>query len=90
MIPPTESELMGIHRRKRKGDDSLCLRVFPKDNIILTHYMIRTWWLQFLEGIGHYVIRTGEVAHIVVTTNNIMILGYTYVKRKTAPPPDFF
>ena len=78
---------MGKHRRKRKGDDSLCLRVFPKDNIILTHYMIRTWWLQFLEGTGHYVIRTGEVAHIVVTTNNIMILGYTYVKRKTAPPP---
>ena len=40
-----------------------------------------------MEGIGHYVIRPGEVAHIVVTTNNIMILGYTYVKRKTAPPP---
>ena len=39
-IPPTEAELMGGHICMRERHDSLCLRASPKDNIILTHYIL--------------------------------------------------
>ena len=41
------------NRNKREGYDSLCLRAFPKDNLILTHYMLRAWCLHLLDGMGH-------------------------------------
>ena len=53
---------MVIHRRTRDRDDYLCLRDFPKDNTILTHYMLSTWWLHLLNGLGHYIIQPGAVA----------------------------
>ena len=81
-------ELMGGHRRTREVDDSLCLRAFPRDNIILTHYMLSAWWLHLLDRLGHYVIRPEEVAHIIVMTNNNMTLGYTYAKCGLKNSPD--
>ena len=41
------------------------------------HYMLSVWWLHLLYGLGHYIIHPGEVAQIMVSTNNIMTLGYT-------------
>ena len=43
-----------------------------------------------MEGLGHCVIRRGAVADILVMTNNIIILGYTYAKRRLKKPADFF
>ena len=43
LITQTDAELIGVHRYKRERDDSLCLRVFPKDKIIITHYMLSAW-----------------------------------------------
>ena len=72
-----------------EGHDSPFLRAFPKDNFVLTHYMISGWWLHLLGGIGHYLIRPGAVAHIMVMTNNIINLCYTYDKRRLKIPLTF-
>ena len=52
--------------------------------------MLIAWWLHLLEGLGHYIIRPGSVSQIMVMTNNITNLGYTYDKRrlKIKKPPD--
>ena len=50
--------------------------------------MISTWWLHLLDVLGHYVILPGAVAHIVVITNNIMKLGYTYIKSRLKNFPE--
>ena len=81
---------MGGHICTRKVHDSLCLRSFPKENIILTNYMLSAWWLHLLDRLGHYIIHPGEVAHIMVIKNNIMDLGYTYAKRSLNDPLDIF
>ena len=90
LIPPTDTENMGRHRRTREGHDSLCIRAFPKENLILTHDMIIAWCLHLLYGLGHYVMHPGAVAQILMMTNNIMTLGYTYSKHKLKNPPDIF
>ena len=41
-------------------------------------------------GLGHYFIRPGEVAHIMVVTNNIINLGYTYANHSLKNPPEIF
>ena len=81
---------MGIQRRTREGYESLCLRAFPKENIILKHYMIIAWWLYLLDILGHYIILVGSAAQIMVMTNNITSLGYTYSKCRLNNPPDIF
>ena len=81
---------MGGHRFTREGHESLCLKAFPKENLILAHYVLNTWWLQLLEGLGHYVIRPGSVAHILYMIKNIMNLGYTYAKCRLKNAPDIF
>ena len=50
------AKLMGVHICKIEGYDSLCLRAFPKENLIIMHYMLIAWWLHLLEGLGHYEI----------------------------------
>ena len=45
----------------KEGDDSLCLRDFPKDKLILTHYMLRAWWIHLLDGLENCVIHLEEV-----------------------------
>ena len=42
LIPPTDAELMGGNRCTREGYEPLCLRAFPKENLILAHYMLST------------------------------------------------
>ena len=52
--------------------------------------MISALWLRLLDGLEHYVILPGAVANILLMTNNIMDLGYTYSKRRIKNPPDVF
>ena len=78
------------NRRTREGNGCLCIRAFPKDNIILTHYMLREWWLHLLDRLGHYVICPGAIAQIIMMTNSIMNLGYTYAKHRLKKPPYIF
>ena len=52
--------------------------------------MLITWWLHLLVGLGHYVIRPGETVNILMITNNVMSLGYTYAKCRIKNPPDIF
>ena len=43
LIPPMDAELMGRHRDTSEGHDSLLIRASPKDNLILTKYMLSAW-----------------------------------------------
>ena len=72
--------MMVRHRRTMEGHEYLCIRYFPKENIILTHYMIRAWWLHLLYRLGNYGIRLVEIDQIILINNNIVTLCYTYAK----------
>ena len=85
-----DTELMVRHRRTRERHESICIRAFPKENLILTHYMLSTWWLHLLNGLGQYVIFPGSISHILMMTNNVIALGYTYVKCRLNNPPNIF
>ena len=63
---------------------------FSRENIILADYMLSTWWLRLMELIGHYIIFPSIVAQIIVMTNNIMNLGYTYYNFGLKNPPNVF
>ena len=52
--------------------------------------MLSIWWSNLLGGLGHYFICPGAVAQMMVMTNNIMTLGYTYAKRSINNHPNFF
>ena len=43
LILTMDAELMGGNRRTIEGHNSLCLWDFPKENLILMHYMINAW-----------------------------------------------
>ena len=90
LIPPMDAELMDGHIRTRDVYDLLYLMDFHKENLTLTHYMLGAWWLYFLDGLVHYCIHTGSIKQVLVTTNNIMTLGYTYYKYRLKKPPDIF
>ena len=79
---------MGGFRRTREVDDSQKLRALTEKNLILTHYMINTWWLQLLDGLRRYVIRPGSIKQVLLMTNNIMTLGYTSTKIRLNNTPD--
>ena len=51
------------------------------------HYILIVWWLQILDILGHYIIRSGEVEQVLVMTNKIMNSGYTYAKSRLKNPP---
>ena len=82
LIPPTDAELMGRHRPTREKHTSLLIGDFPKENIILVHYMLSAWWLHLLDGLGHYIIWSVAIACILMMNNNTMTLCYTYAKRR--------
>ena len=74
----------------RNGDESLCLKDFPKYNLLPMNYMLITWWLQLMDVLGHYAIFPGAVEQVLVVTNNIMTLGCVYSKRRLMNPPENF
>ena len=72
----------------REVDDSQHLREFSNKKFILTNYIISSCWLHLLYGLGNYVILPGEIEQVLVMTNNIMTLGYTYAKLRLNNTPD--
>ena len=54
------------------------------------HYIISMWWLNLLNELGHYVIRLGEIEQMILMTNNIITLGYTYAKLRLNNHPEIF
>ena len=85
-----DAELMGGCRRIREVDYSLRLGYFPNKIIILTYYMLNTWWLHIMDVLVHCIIRLGLIEQFLVMTNNIMTLVYTYSKLGLNKPPDVF
>ena len=83
LIPQTDAEIMGGCRFTREVGDSLRLQTFPKKNLILPQYIISAWWFHLLYGLGNYFICPGAIEKVLVTTNNIMTLGYTYTPLDT-------
>ena len=82
------AELMSGCRQMRGGDDSLRLTSFPNKNLILKHYMLGAWWLQLLDGLGHYVMCPREIEELLLMNNIITNLGYTYDKYRLKKPPE--
>ena len=72
----------------RERDDHLHLKVFPKKYFIPAHCIISSWWTHLLEGFGHYVIQPRAIQWLMVTTNNIMNMGYTYAITRLKNTPD--
>ena len=89
LILPTDAEEMGRHRLMREGDDSLCLISFHKKSLLNTYHMLVALWLHLLDGLGHYVSHPEAIEEVLmITSNKIMSLGYTYDKRRLKKPPD--
>ena len=82
--------MMGRHRLTRGVHDYIFIRAFPKENLIIPYYMISSWLLHLLDRLGHYVVHPGAIAKILMISNNIMSLDYTYAKRRFKNPPDIF
>ena len=76
---------MGGCRCTREVDDSLQLRDFPKENPILTHYMLSLWWLHLMIILGHYIIQPRSLEKVLATKIN---LGYTYAKIRLKNTPE--
>ena len=88
LIPPTDAELIDGHICTREGHKPQHLRVFPKKNLVLTHYMISALWLHLLSGLGHYDICPQDIEQVMVIFSNLITFGYTYYKRRIKSPPD--
>ena len=48
--------------------------------------MLSAWGLHFLDLLRHYVIRPGTIEKVLVITNNIITLDYTYSKHMLKKP----
>ena len=53
----------------------------------LTHYMLSAWWINLLVVLGHYVIRSETIEHVLVMTTNLMNLGYIFAIQRPNNPP---
>ena len=69
---------MGEQRITSDLYESQHLRDFPEKNLIPTHYMLRAWWLNLLDGMVYHVIRLGKIEQVLLMNNNIATLGYNY------------
>ena len=78
---------MGGHIHIKEEDDSQHLRKFPNKNLILTHYMLRAWWLNLLDGMVYHVIRLGKIEQVLLMNTNIMTMFYTYTRRSLKKSP---
>ena len=79
---------MGGHQHPSYGYKPECLKLFKNKYLILTHYMISAWWMNFMEGLGQYIIRPGAFEKVIVMATIIMDLVYTYNIIILKPPPD--
>ena len=52
LIPSTDADLMGIWSHTREWDESQLLNKLSRQDLILTHYIISTWWIQVIFRVG--------------------------------------
>ena len=52
--------------------------------------MLSAWCLHLLDILGHYNTCPGAIVQIIMITNTIMTLGYTYYKCRLKNPPNIF
>ena len=71
---------MGRYIRTREGDDSQDIRALPKENLIIAHNMMFTWWFYLMYRLVHSVICPGAIEKVLVMTKKNMNLVYTYAK----------
>ena len=71
-----------------EGCDTQYFKALPNQDIILTYYMISVWCSHLLSGLGHYAIRPGYIAQVMVMTTNPMYLGYRYARHRIKNPPN--
>ena len=91
LIPPMDTEIMHRLRCKREGYKPQKLRVYPNQNIIILHYILRLRWIHLLIGSGNYVIQPGAIEQILVMTTKLTTLSYSYnICRIKNPPIIFF
>ena len=50
--------------------------------------MLIAWWIHFLVLLVHFVLQTGAVDHVMVTTTSLMELGYPYARYRLNNSPD--
>ena len=62
LASPMDTERIGIHGLTVEVCDSIFIRAFHKENIILVQYIISAWWFHFLDRLVHYNIRPGSIA----------------------------
>ena len=83
-----DSKLMVGYQRTLEVEDYHCLKIFPKQDLIFANHMLIAWWIHFLELLVHFVLQTGAVDHVMVTTTSLMELGYPYARYRLNNSPD--
>ena len=53
LIPLKYAEPVGLRQRTKEVDDTQHFRVLPKQNLIPTQFMLRSWGVHLLEVLGH-------------------------------------
>ena len=71
----------------REGDEPKHFSLFPKQNLIITYYIISLFWFHIMDGLVHYVIRPGVIEKVMVMENNLMTFGCTYTKHRLKSNP---
>ena len=74
---------MDKHCRMIEGYEPQFLKVSPKQDLILKHYMIIMWRINLLEG----YIRPGAIKHILGMATKLMTLGYNFAIHRINNPP---
>ena len=87
-IPLDYSKLMGVFQRMREVDVSQRTKDLPEQHLILTQYILILWWMNFLTVLVHYLIQPWEVDQLMVMTNSLVDLGYTYSRYMMKKTPD--
>ena len=79
---------MGGFQCTREVDVSQWPKYFPEQHLVLTHYMLSLWWMNFLTGLVHYLIQPGAVDQVMVMTTSLVDMSYTYTICRMKKTPD--
>ena len=83
-----EKNTIGRIPTNRGVDVSLWPKSFPEQHLVLTHYMLSLWWMNFLTGLVHYLIQPGAVDQVMVMTTSLVDMSYTYTICRMKKTPD--
>ena len=82
------AKLMGGCQHTREVYVHHWSKYLPKQYIVLTQYMLSLWWINFLTGLGQYLIQPGTVDQLMVMTTRLVDVGYTYSGYRLKKTPD--